>query len=166
MNEENGSQKDDGMERQARFSRCGKYRYALCRKWNGGESVMFVGLNPSTADQYQDDPTVRRCIRFARDWGFGRLVVVNLFAFRSTDPRVLGAVKDPVGPTNDRHIRDLASDVQLVIAAWGNRGRLLNRHQLLLGWLPDPHCLGITKSGLPRHPLYLRHDVKPFPFRC
>ena len=93
------------MLRSAAFSPCRRYRYCLSRVWNPKlPSVMFVGLNPSTADEQEDDPTVRRCIGFARNWNFGGLILVNLFAYRSTDPADLLRVDDPVGPGNDKHI--------------------------------------------------------------
>ena len=151
------------MARNATFSRCKQYRYTLSRQWDQGDSVIFIGLNPSTANDKHDDPTVRRCIGFAKSWGFGRLVLVNLFGFRATDPSVLTTIDDPIGPSNDRVIRQILNDMSLVVVAWGTRGRMLERDQRLLSWLPHPYCLGLTKSGFPKHPLYLRADVTPFP---
>lgn len=148
------------MIREASFSQCGQYRYALWRQWDrGGPTVLFVGLNPSTADHMRDDPTVRRCIGFARDWGFGRLVVVNLFALRSTSPRALRRAPDPVGPRNDRWIARLAADAELVIAAWGALGNYRDRARLVTSTLSDLYCLGRTRDGSPRHPLYVRRDA-------
>lgn len=156
----------DRLIRRASISHCKAYRYSLVREWSRHGQLVIIGLNPSTADHRCDDPTVRRCIRFAKSWGFGKLVLVNLFAYRSTDPAVLTLVDDPVGPRNDQSIRQAVHAADLVVVAWGNRGDLLNRHLDILSWLPAPHCLGTTKSGFPRHPLYLRRDTKPVPFLC
>ena len=150
--------------RHARFSRCRQYRYTLKREWGDGDAVMFVGLNPSTADHRIDDPTVRRCVGFAQRWGFGSLLLTNLFGFRSTDPSILPDIKDPVGPSNDRIIREVAKDATLIIVAWGSNGNLQQRDGQILEWLPDPHCLGFTKSGCPRHPLYMPSSAVPVPF--
>lgn len=140
----------------ASFSRCKQYRYTLTRTWDAAlPKVMFVGLNPSTADAEVDDPTVRRCVRFARDWGFGGLVLTNLFAYRSTDPQRLKTAADPVGPENDLAIRRACKSVTCVIVAWGVHGSLDNRDREVLAMLESPHCLGVTHSGAPRHPLYL-----------
>jgi hypothetical protein len=116
---------------------------------------MFVGLNPSTADAMHDDPTVRRCIGFARAWGFGKMILTNLFAFRSTNPAGLGDVSDPIGPENDRWIEMGSQIASLTVVSWGVHGRLLDRDRAVLAMLRDPHCLGKTKIGAPRHPLYM-----------
>ena len=116
---------------------------------------MFVGLNPSTADETKDDNTVRRCIGFAKDWGFGSLVLVNLFAYRSTDPNALLLVADPVGAENDTYILAASRAVERVVVAWGTKGTLLGRDKRVASLLPHSHCLGVTKSGHPKHPLYL-----------
>lgn len=142
------------------FSPCRVYRYTLRRVWDEAlPSVVFVGLNPSTADETLDDPTVRRCIGFARDWGFGTCVVTNIFAFRSTDPRGLLEIDDPVGPRNNHWIRRECAAAALVVAAWGVHGTLHERGAAVLRIMPPPHspphCLGMTKEGFPRHPLYL-----------
>ena len=151
--------------RRAAFSRCGAYRYALWREWDDrGPTVLFIALNPSTADHRRDDPTIRRCIRFARDWGFGRLVVANLFAYRTPEPALLRIAESPVGPRNDRWLARLAADASLVLAAWGTHGDYLGRADRVRSRLQALHCLGTTKGGLPRHPLYVRHDVCPVPF--
>ncbi|HEV8470576.1 MAG TPA: DUF1643 domain-containing protein [Candidatus Limnocylindria bacterium] len=117
-------------------------------------------LNPSTADARRDDPTIRRCIGFARGWGFGGVEVVNLFAYRTTDWRELVRVCDPVGPDNSRHLWRAIARAGLVVLAWGahaSSSRLLS--------LPRARCLGLTRAGEPRHPLYLRRDVRPVPVR-
>lgn len=122
---------------------------------------MFIGLNPSTADEMNDDPTIRRCIRFAQNWGFGRYLMTNLFAYRATDPKVMKAYPEPIGPENDKVLVEQASQAKLVIASWGVHGVFNNRAALVLKMLPPVHCLGITKDGFPKHPLYLKGDSKP-----
>ncbi len=150
------------MEPIARFSDCRRYRYTLWRTWSGNPGyVMFVGLNPSTADEVRDDPTVRRCIGFAKSWGFGAMCMTNLFAFRATKPEAMKAAKDPVGPENDRHLRRVARKASLVVAAWGVHGTYLGREAVVRGKLPRLHCLGLTRDGLPKHPLYLPRGLKP-----
>jgi hypothetical protein len=140
----------------ADFSECGRYRYSLTRTWNFAEpTVVFIGLNPSTADATTDDPTIRRCLRFARDWHFGGLIVVNLFAYRSAEPRVLKEVDEPIGSRNDAVIRAHCESAQCIVAAWGIYGSLLSREEQVLQFLRRPYCLGVTKGGYPRHPLYL-----------
>ena len=140
----------------AEFSRCRRYRYTLERRWaTRGPTVVFIGLNPSTADERTDDPTVRRCVGFARDWGFAGVVLVNLFALRSTDPALLLTDRDPIGPDNDHWIRSSLRAAAMVVAAWGVRGGLLDRDAAVAAIAGDLHCLGLTKAGHPRHPLYL-----------
>lgn len=154
----------------ALFSVDKKYRYKLSRVWDTSPSAtqcMFIGLNPSTATALTDDPTIRRCIRFSRDWGFGKLVMTNLYAFRATKPRDLHAALFPMGIANDNHLRDAAGFSQLVIAAWGaDGGPFPNRADYVRGILRDHdlHILGLTKHGAPRHPLYMRADTKPTPW--
>jgi hypothetical protein len=129
--------------------------------------VLFIGLNPSTADHRRDDPTIRRCLGFARDWGFGRLTVVNLFAFRSASPQVLRIVSDPIGPANDAWILRLAHDADLVVAAWGVgvgvglAGGYCDRATMVTSKVGGLYCLGRTSDGSPRHPLYVRRTVLP-----
>lgn len=153
----------------ALFSDCGTYRYILRRsipcpvRWV--KEVVFIMLNPSTADANKDDPTIRRCTNFARDWCCTRLTVVNLFALRATDPKDLTRHPDPVGPDNDKHLKAEIKKHRIVVAAWG--GSSLARKQ----WIHYRHgilrrldiCLGVlgtTKSGAPRHPLYLKKDLE------
>jgi len=155
----------------AELSLCGTYRYALTRAWaHGGpdSSVCFIMLNPSTADAGQDDPTIRRCIGFAKSWGYASLEVVNLFAYRATDPSELGGATDPVGPENDRHIRRAVAVARLVVAAWGAEPLAASRSsvvELLVTASSDIHALALTKNGSPKHPLYLRADLKPALYR-
>lgn len=155
---------DLGLTAGAEFSPCRQWRYALWRqwKWEGySRQVMFIGLNPSTADETQDDPTVRRCIRFARDWGFGGLIMMNAFAFRATDPRVMKVAADPVGPGNDEALAYRRTQVGLIIAAWGVHCPV-DRERRVCEVIGAPiFCLGRTKAGKPKHPLYLRADSKP-----
>jgi hypothetical protein len=156
----------------AREDRTGRYRLLLWRAWAGGEGcVVFVMLNPSTADARRDDPTVRRCMGFARAWGFGRLEVVNLFALRATDPTALRRARKPIGRGNDRAIVDAVRRGDVVVAAWGVHGALGGRDAAVRALLADRplHCLGVTRGGHPRHPLYLRAGSRPVPFvtaRC
>lgn len=122
---------------------------------------MFIGLNPSTADETQDDPTVRRCIRYAQDWGFNALYMTNIFAFRATDPLVMKRFDDPVGPQNDTALIRLAADAGIVIAAWGVHGTHMGRGDAVRLFLHRMHVLKLTKGGHPCHPLYLKADLKP-----
>ena len=144
------------MKRTAVISRDGTYRYALGRMWDIQRPVvLFVGLNPSTADHRVDDPTIRRCIQFASDWGFGGLAMANLFAFRTPSPRVLRRAANPVGPRNDAWLRRLVDEAELTVAAWGNHGDHMDRDRQVVKMLRKPKCLAITKRGRPKHPLYL-----------
>jgi len=118
-------------------------------------------LNPSTADDLTDDPTIRRCIGFARSWGFGALAVGNLFAYRTTSTGELCASPDPVGCENDCWLTRLHEKSSLTIAAWGNHGRLLGRSSAVTSILTGLHILGLTVLGEPRHPLYVRSVVLP-----
>lgn len=142
------------------MSPCGRYRYRLTRKWLMGEGmVLFVMLNPSTADAEADDPTIRRCIGFAQRWGFQGLAVGNLFAWRATDPKDLRTVHDPVGIENDYHLTEMSMAAEATIAAWGVYGSYRGRDREVLPFLCDVEHLGLTKQGRPRHPLYLRADT-------
>ncbi|BBA36813.1 uncharacterized protein sS8_4890 [Methylocaldum marinum] len=149
------------MEKSADLSGCGRYRYALRRRWSGGDQVLFVMLNPSTADAEKDDPTIRRCIAFAQEWDFGALAVGNLFAFRTPSPRGLRAAADPVGPHNDRELVRLQAESKLVVAAWGNYGGFLQRDAAVRALLSGLHILGLTKQDQPRHPLYVPAETQP-----
>jgi hypothetical protein len=130
--------------------------------------VLFVMLNPSIADATTDDPTLRRCLAFARTWGFGYLDVCNLFAHRSAHPDVLKAVADPVGPRNDRVIAEVAARANRIVVAWGARGSLRDRAERVLSAIltqPPLHCFGRTCAGEPRHPLYLPQTTRIARFR-
>jgi hypothetical protein len=143
----------------------GRYRYHLWRRIVGAGSgrILFVMLNPSTADAEHDDPTLRRCLGFARAWGFGRLDVCNLFALRTPDPRELRSHRDPVGPENDRHICAAVARADRIVAAWGTGGALLRRGDAVRSILEpmSPMVLRLTRRGHPQHPLYLPRAVVP-----
>lgn len=152
------------MHRQTIFSPCRSYRYVLWREWDmtNPAYAMFVGLNPSTANEVEDDPTIRRCVDYARRWNYGALCMANLFAFQATEPAVMKAHLQPVGVDNDRWLADLATDAGVVVAAWGVDGAHLARDkavELLLG--EKLSYLKLTKDGRPGHPLYLKKTLKP-----
>ncbi len=143
----------------ARIDSSGRYRYSLWRIWDAAQpGVLFILLNPSTADARRDDPTLRRCVGFARQWGFGGVSIVNLFALRSAAPRDLRNAADPVGPRNDGAIVAARRAATLAVAAWGNDGAWQRRDEAVLALLRpfgELFCLGRTARGAPRHPLYL-----------
>lgn len=149
----------------ANFSPCGKYRYLLWRTWSPGPVLLWVMLNPSTADAEVLDPTVCRCVDFARRWGYGGIQVVNLFAYRSTDPKHLLEVQDPVGPANDQAIEIATGFCDKVIAAWGVTGRLKRRdisvRKLIRNAGKDLYCMKLTRRQDPAHPLYLPGSLEP-----
>lgn len=122
---------------------------------------MFIGLNPSTADETEDDPTIRRCIAFAKGWGYDSLCMTNLFAFRSTDPSVMLAEPDPIGLENDAHLLEMARGAGIVVAAWGTPGGHLGRDTAVRQLIPNLHYMRLTKDGHPGHPLYLPGDLVP-----
>lgn len=152
-----------------------KYRYKLWRQWSGTldpadepKSCLFVMLNPSTADATTDDRTIRRCVGFAKAWKYERLEVVNLFAFRTSNPGELRALHystDPVGPRNSEVISNAATRAGIIICAWGSNGVHMHQDKTVMGWLPDRcYALKLMADGHPWHPLYVRGDAKPFPF--
>ncbi|MEP1585662.1 MAG: DUF1643 domain-containing protein [Tateyamaria sp.] len=148
------------------YSDCERYRYSLTRIWDdAGTRVNFVMLNPSTATEVQNDPTVERCERRARTLGYGGFAVTNIFAWRDTDPKGMRAAADPIGSDNNYAIRDRAIWATDVIAAWGTHGAHLNRGPevaILLGMLDRPlFHLGLSKAGHPKHPLYLPYSQSP-----
>jgi hypothetical protein len=153
-----------GQTADASFSPDGAYRWWLTREWGTGPRVAFVGLNPSTANADRDDPTIRRCIRFARDWGYSGLTMANLFGVVSADPALLVNHPDPVGERNDETLAALTHSHGLIVAAWGAfpEARIRAR-EVVEAILTDAdwHVLGLTKDGYPRHPLYMRADCKP-----
>lgn len=159
--------------RSAILSPCGRYRYTLERVWHEGlSSVVFIMLNPSTADHEVDDPTIRRCVDFAKRWGYGGIIVVNLFAVRSKDPQALYAADDPVGPDNHTHVKNVLDRAYFqkaaVVCAWGVHGVYMDQDRTMLGWIEaeglKPMALDLTKAGHPKHPLYLSATRRPMPF--
>ncbi|MDA1279193.1 MAG: DUF1643 domain-containing protein [Chloroflexi bacterium] len=146
----------------ARFSACGNYRYLLTREFGGDSTCLFIMLNPSSADAEHDDPTIRRCVSFALREGFGRLEVVNLYAFRTAEPAELFVSDDPVGSESDREILGAVERANVVVFAWGNHAtddRTTAVRNLLVTSGKSARCFGLTKLGQPRHPLYLRSDA-------
>ena len=148
----------------AKLSKCRNYRYALWRIWDDSKPyVMIIGLNPSTADETEDDPTITRCINFAKSWGFGGVCMANLFAFRATAPSDMMAANDPVGSENDTWLKKLSKDAGIVVAAWGNDGSYLSRSTQVKNNFTDLYYIKMNKSGEPAHPLYLKASLKPVP---
>ncbi len=148
------------------YSPCEQYRYALTRIWDSaGDRVLFVMLNPSTATEVQNDPTVERCERRARTLGFGAFRVCNIFAFRATDPKVMRAAPDPIGPDNDAAIAEGAAWAGRIICAWGTHGAFLQRgaavERLLRATAQPLFHLGLSKHGHPKHPLYIGYAQQP-----
>ncbi|HEX5426516.1 MAG TPA: DUF1643 domain-containing protein [Candidatus Acidoferrales bacterium] len=149
------------------ISECGRYRYSLTRRWGDGNCVTWLMLNPSTADANIDDATIRKCIGFSKRWGYARMIVVNLFGLRSTDPRALAKSDDPVGPQNDWYLHEAFMEGHEVICAWGctqhlTTGPLRLRIGMVLSKIPTHHskmCLGRRKDGAPRHPLMLPYST-------
>ena len=152
------------------YSPCERYRYSLTREWAPGDGgrVLFVMLNPSTATEARNDPTVERCERRARALGFGAFRVCNIFAWRATDPREMRAAADPVGPENDAALRDGCDWADMVVCAWGTHGAHLGRgprvEALLRATGHGLHHLGLTRDGHPRHPLYIAYARQPEPW--
>lgn len=148
------------MKTGAQFSKCRKYRYALWRTWKEDSHVMFIGLNPSTADETEDDPTIRKCMNFAKRWGFGGLYMLNLFAYRATNPKELMSISDPIGNENNEYLKMYLNPAGLNVACWGNHGSYLNRADSVISLLGKENLsvFGLTKRDQPKHPLYLKND--------
>lgn len=145
-----------------------EYRYRLVREWDTSlPAVMFVMMNPSTADPVYDDPTVAKCRRYAEDWGYGSLLVGNTFAYRATDQKRLLAASDPIGPDNDTHLQDMANRASLLVFAYGKPHRSLRARGPAVARLLSQnsartlHVLQLCADGTPSHPLYLRGSLKP-----
>ncbi len=156
------------LTRDAILSDCGAYRWLLTREYTSGgdgRTAAFLMLNPSTADHREDDPTIRRCLGFVRAWGMSRLVVANLFGFRATLPKDLLTAADPVGPEADRWLLHACAGAAVIVAAWG-ADVPFGRDADVLGLLARKPltCLGLTKAGRPRHPLYMPGNAVPQPF--
>jgi hypothetical protein len=162
---------DQPMRKYAQISDCKRYRYLLTRTWNDNRDALpFVMLNPSTADAEIDDPTIRRCISFAEREGAGGIMVANLYAYRATDPTSLWAREDPYGPANDHALMQVASFAAAagipIVCAWGVHGGRNNRPIVMMQQAGARLvCLGRTKDGHPRHPLYVKgtQPLEPYP---
>lgn len=156
------------MRKDAIISDCKYYRYDLWRIWDDElPPLIVVGLNPSTADATLDDPTIRKCIGFAKRWGFGALCMLNLYAFRSTYPRILKHLKHPVGPSNDFWLKTRFEMETMILCAWGNNADP-KRVGEVLGLIPEGRrvmALKVTKKGQPQHPLYVPYECSPVPYR-
>jgi hypothetical protein len=160
------------LDSMAIFSDDLKYRYFLRRSWEPDKrEVLFIMLNPSTADAFKFDPTVKRCFDFAHAWGYGGMTVCNLYAFRSTNPKNLQKEKDPVGKDNDEWLLWAGSYASLIVAAWGTHGTYLNQNEHVISiitktLLKPLYYLEKTKDGHPAHPLYLKAKSQPTLFRA
>lgn len=149
----------------AKFSKCGKYRYALWRTWDESKHhLLFIGLNPSTANATSDDPTIRRVKRFGLELGYGGVYMCNLFALISTDPNALLTHPDPIGAMNDKYISKLHSMTDKTIFAWGSFPQAKERAKEITEKY-DGYALKINADGSPAHPLYLKKDLKPIPYK-
>jgi hypothetical protein len=149
----------------ASFSKCGRYRYLLWRYWHSplltGPPVTtctWVMLNPSTADESVLDQTLRKCMGYSKAWGYDGMLIANLYALRSTDPKGLWKVEDPVGPINDEALKYAAARHNRLVCGWGANAKPKRVYEVV-ELLQNPMCLGVTKTGAPRHPLYLRKDA-------
>jgi hypothetical protein len=156
------------IRRGARFSPCRTWRYRLWRIWEPSRGlVAWIGLNPSTADETNNDPTVERCERRTRAMGYGGMTMLNLFGFRATDPAVMKAATEPVGRGNDAAILSACRQAQLIVCCWGNHGAHLDRSRRVLSLLRKHHlslhCLGQNRTGEPLHPLYVPYTSQPRP---
>ena len=155
----------DNIKSRAFYSGCETYRYGLERRWGAGGWLLYVMLNPSTATEERNDPTIERCQRRAGALGFGAMRIANLFAFRATDPRDLKRAKDPIGPENAALLAQWSAEAQMVLAAWGAHGAHLGQGAVAAGLLQgDVRHLGLTKEGHPRHPLYVSYARTPEPW--
>jgi hypothetical protein len=154
----------------AKFSACRRWRYLLWRCWDASKpAANFLMLNPSTADELKLDPSCTRARNYAERWGFGALIVTNIFAWRSTDPTALRLVKNPVGRGNDRAIVKAAKEAKLVVCAWGNHGLHRERARRVVALLREQaialNFLKMNDGGEPAHPLYLSGSLKPTPWK-
>ncbi|MEZ9153267.1 DUF1643 domain-containing protein [Vibrio sp. F13] len=150
------------MKKTARLSDCSTYRYELWRTWDESKPyAMFIGLNPSTADETEDDPTIRRCINLAKSWGYGGLCMANLFAYRATQPEDMKRATNPIGDENDETLTRLSKSAGVIVGAWGNDGVFLNRSEDVRALVPEINVLKVNKSGEPAHPLYLKSTLTP-----
>ena len=154
------------MQKDAYLSEDGLYRYWLTRRWDSGSLLPFIMLNPSTADAVVDDPTIRRCMGFAERENYAGIYVANLFALRATNPKELLKAVNPCGPANDTILRNLAEKTREsgtpIVCAWGTNGKIWKAHEQTVAYLKayggELKCLGQTKDGYPKHPLYIKAD--------
>lgn len=138
------------------------YRYQLSRVWDSSlPMVMFICLNPSTADHNDDDPTILKCIKYAQDWGYGGLLMGNLFAYRATEPLDMKRADDPIGPLNNHHLKLMSQQVDKIVCGWGNHGVYLSRDEEVKSMFDNLYALRINKTGSPAHPLYLKKSLIP-----
>lgn len=153
----------DTTESYAYYSECERYRYALSRKWRDGESLAYIMLNPSKATEVQNDPTIERCQRRSVALGYGAMTILNLFAWRETDPAKLRRVEDPVGEENEAALRSACLSADTILCAWGVNGAHRGQGEIVEARLREMgkplHTLGLTKQGYPRHPLYVSYDT-------
>jgi len=153
------------MKTDATLSEDRKYRYVLSRIWDESKpTVMIIGLNPSTADETENDPTIVRCIDFAKSWGYGGVYMLNLFAFRATQPKDMFNAKEPIGEENDKYIEKYSNICDKVICAWGNDGNYNKRSKEILSKIKNTYYLKLNQTGEPAHPLYLKGDLIPIKF--
>lgn len=149
----------------AAFSPCRNYRYALWRIWDiSAPLAMFIGLNPSTANESKPDPTIQRVEGIVRHWGYGGFYMMNLFAIVSADPSVLKTHPDPLSD-NDGWIEKIAPSCKTVVFVWGAFKEAKERSKRIIEMFPDASCLAILKDGSPKHPLYCRKDTLPIKFK-
>ncbi|WP_374498169.1 DUF1643 domain-containing protein [Vogesella indigofera] len=155
------------MQTHAELSECRKYRYALWRTWDESKKkVMFIGLNPAAADEIDGDRTITRCISYAKQWGYGGIIVGNLFSYRTKSPEEMKKADDPIGPINDEWLLKLKKEADLVVAMWGNHGSFLNRHIEVKSLFPDLKCLRVTGVGQPHHTRGLPDGLMPIDYNC
>ncbi len=157
------------MDKDATLDESRIYRYVLIRKWGNNDDnfVNFILLNPSTADEKFDDPTIKACITFAKSWAYDGFYVTNLFAFRATKPKNLKKASDSIGPLNNHYIEEIAKKSKKIVIAWGNHGGFKQRDKEVLQILAKictPYCIQKLKKGYPKHPLYVKRDSKPIIF--
>jgi hypothetical protein len=153
------------MKKDASISVDRKYRYLLSRVWDETKPmVMIIGLNPSTADEKEDDPTIRKCINYAKSWDYGGIYMLNLFAFRATQPSEMFKASEPIGEKNDTYIKTYSKKVNKVICAWGNDGKYQNRSNLIKNSVDNLYYLKLNQTGEPAHPLYLKAKLTPKKF--
>lgn len=151
------------MKKSADISECGKYRYLLRRMWAIGDSVLFIMLNPSIADASIDDPTIRRCIGFAKGWGYGSISVCNLYAYRATNPDELDLLTSSklVGIKNGEILKSIRNESDKIIVAWGTKGGQgsVQFRNIFNGYV-NLYCFGFNRNGSPKHPLYIKKDTE------